>query len=82
MNSVTAARFISGGTEIMEAQRKIKAAYKYNHCHDDASIKERMKRLATADEQRDGEAVAVPARFANLVTDRLKELVTGTKDSN
>ena len=59
----------------MEAQRKIKVAYKYDHCHDAASIKETMKRLATADEQRDRVAVAVPKGFANMVTDTLKELV-------
>ena len=77
-NIVTVARFSSGGTEIMEAQRRIKAAYKCNHHHDDASIKEVMKRLATANEQRDRTAVAAPAGFANLVTERLKELATGT----
>ena len=74
-NIATAARFSSGGTEIMEAQRKIKASYKYDHCHDDDSIKEIMRRLATADEQRDRAAVAAPTGFANLVTDKLKELV-------
>ena len=78
-NIATAARFSSGGTEIMEAQRKIKAAYKYDHRHDDASIKEVMKHLATADEQRDRAAVAAPAGFANLVTTKLKELVAGSE---
>ena len=77
-NIATAAGFSNGGTEIMEAQRKIKAAYKYDHRHDDALIKEIMKKLATADEQRDRAVVAAPAGFANLVTERLKELKTGT----
>jgi len=77
-NIAAAARFSSGGTEIMEAQRKIKAAYKYDHRHDDASIKDIMKKLATADEQRDRAAVAAPAGFANLVTAKLKGLKTGS----
>ena len=77
-NIAAAARFSSGGTEIMEAQRKIKAAYKYDHRNDDASIKDIMKKLATADEQRDRMAVAAPAGFANLVTEKLKGLKTGS----
>ena len=38
-NIAAAAKFSSGGTEIREAQRKIKASYKYDHSHNDASIK-------------------------------------------
>ena len=57
-NIATAARFDSGGTEIGDAQRKIRAAYRYNHVHDDASIKFIMKQIATADEQRDRGAIS------------------------
>jgi phosphotransferase system HPr-like phosphotransfer protein len=81
-NIAAAAKFSSGGTEIREAQRKIKASYKYDHSHNDASIKEIMKRLATADEQRDRATIAAPTGFANLVTDKLKELVAGTEESD
>ena len=65
----------------MEAQRKIKASYNYDYCHDAASIKEIMKRLATANEQRDRTAIAAPKGFANMVTDKLRELVD-TSDSD
>ena len=75
LNIATAARFSSGGTEIMETQRKIKTPYKYNHCHSAALIKKIMKQLATADKQRDRAAVVTPKGFANLVTDNLQELV-------
>ena len=54
----TAARFNSGGTEIGDAQRKIRAAYRYNHVHDDTLIKFIMKKIATADEQRDRAAIS------------------------
>ena len=37
-NVAAAARFDSGGTEICEALRKIKAAYTYDHKQDGASI--------------------------------------------
>ena len=76
-----AARFSSGGTETMEAQRMIKALYKYDHCQDATSIKDPMKRLATADKQRDRAAVAGLLGFVNMVTDKLKELVD-TSNSN
>ena len=75
-NIATAERFQQGGTEIAEAQRKIRAAYQYNHVHNDASIKIIMKALATADEQRDRSAVPEPARgFDNMVTNRLEQLM-------
>ena len=75
-NVAAAARFSSGGTEIREAQRKIKAAYAYNRAHDDASIKVIMTLLAAADEQRDRTTAPAPTDMANMVTDRLRELVT------
>ena len=61
-NIVTAARHSSGGTEIAEAQRKIRAIYAYNHAHDDASIKLMMKEIATGDKQRDRTAISGPNR--------------------
>ena len=70
-NVAAAARFSSGGTEIREAQRKIKAAYAYNRTHDDASIKVIMTLLAAADEQRDRTTAPAPTDMANMVTDRL-----------
>ena len=70
LNIATAARFSSGGTEIMEAQRKIKAAYTYDHCHGAASIKGIMKRLATANKQWDRAAFVALKGFANLVIDK------------
>ena len=74
-NIATAARFSSRGAEIMEAQRKIKAAYNYDHSHDADSIKVIMKLLATANEQRDRTTIEAPKSFANMVTNKLWELV-------
>ena len=74
-NIATAARFSSRGAEIMEAQRKIKVAYNYDHSHDADSIKVIMKLLATADEQRDRTAIKAPKGFANMATNKLRELV-------
>ena len=42
-NIMTAARFNSSGTEIVDAERKIRAAYRYYHVHNNASIKFIMK---------------------------------------
>ena len=68
-NIATAARLSRGGTEIAEAQRKIRAVYKYNHTHNDASIKLVMKEIATADEQRDITAISgSTGGMANMVT--------------
>ena len=49
-NVATAARFSSGGTEIRDTLRKIKATYTYNHKHDAASIKAMMTLMAAVDE--------------------------------
>ena len=68
----TAARFDSGGTEIGEAQRKIRAAYSYNHVHDDASIKFIMRAIATEDEQRDRGAISdTSSGMANMVMEEM-----------
>ena len=76
-NVASAARADSGGTEIREAMRKIKAKYPYDHPHDENSIKMIMIKLATADEQRDRTNVPSLTNTANLVTARLQEMVTG-----
>ena len=73
-NVAMAARFSSGGTEIRDALRKIKAAYTYDHKHDAASIKAMMALLAAADEQRDRTTAPAPTGVADMVTDRLQEL--------
>ena len=59
----------------METQRKIKTAYNCDHSHDADSIKEVMKLLATAGEQRDRTAIKALKGFANMVTNKLQELV-------
>ena len=75
-NIATAAQFSSGGTEILEAQRKIRAMYAYNHAHNDASIKDMMKEIATADEQRDRAEILGPTGgLSNMVTERLHQMV-------
>ena len=56
----------------MEAQRKIKASYKYDHAYNAASVKVIMKILATADKQRNRTAVLVPKVYVNMVTDKLQ----------
>jgi hypothetical protein len=65
----------------MAAQRMIKALYKYDHCHDATLIKDTMKRLATADKQRDRAAIAALPRFVHMATDKLKVLMD-TSNSN
>ena len=42
-NIAVTARFTSGGAEVREAQQNIKLKYKYNHSHNDTSIKFVMK---------------------------------------
>lgn len=73
------------GTELAEAQRKIKAQYSYNHVHDSTSIKVMMKLLAAADEQRNRKEAAAPddGEKANLVgmgIDRLQQLLQNPSD--
>jgi hypothetical protein len=59
----------------MEAQRKRKAQYKYDHAHNADSVKEIMKLLDTVNTHCNRTAVPAPKGFANLVTDKLQELV-------
>ena len=59
--------------------------YKYNHAHNDASIKLVMKDIATVDEQRDRAAISGPTGgMANMVTERLQQMVmeAGEETSN
>ena len=84
-NIATAAQLSRGGTDIAEAQRKIRAMYKYNHAHNDASIKLVMKDIATVDEQRDRTVISGPTGgMANMVTERLQKMVmeAGEETSN
>ena len=60
-----------------EVIRKIKAKYKYNHLHGNASIKCVMKQLATTGKQQDRLAVAAPNGMANMVTEKLQQIVMG-----
>ena len=80
-NIATAARFDSRGTEIGDAQQKIRAAYRYNHVHDDTSIKFIMKKIATADEQRDRAAISgTSSGMANMVMQQMMQ-ATGDETS-
>ena len=73
-NIATAARFDSGGTENGDAQRKIRAAYRYNHVHDDTSIKFIMKQITTADEQRDLATISgTSSGMANMVMQQMMQ---------
>ena len=68
------------GSELAEAQRKIKAKYLYNKVHDADSIVNMMKYLAAADEQRNHQEATVlekseTANMVNLGIERLKQLV-------
>ena len=50
--------------------------YAYNHAHNDVSIKDMMKEIATADEQSYRAAISGLTRgIANLVTERLQQMV-------
>ena len=52
----------------------IRAAYRYNHVHDDTSIKFIMKQLATADEQRDRAAISgTSSGMANMVMQQMMQ---------
>ena len=67
------------GSELAEAQRKIKAKYLYNRIHDAESIIDIMIFLAAADEQRNRQEATAPEKneTANMVTmciERLQQL--------
>lgn len=57
----------SWGAEIRTAQRKIVAAFAYNHTHDAASITECLKFLAGADTARDRQLATAPVELAAMV---------------
>ena len=59
-NVAAAAQFSSGGKEVREVLRKIKAVYTYNHKHDGALIAAIMKFFAAVDEQHDRTARRQP----------------------
>ena len=61
-NVESAACASSGGIEIREAMRKIKAVYMYDYAHDGASIKAIMTMLSTGDEQRDRSNAPLPPK--------------------
>ena len=68
------------GSELAEAQRKIKEKYLYNQVHDADSIIDMMSLLAAADEQRNRQEATAPEnnKTANMVTmgiERLQQLV-------
>ena len=68
------------GSELAEAQRKIKAKYLYNKVHDADSTVDMMKYLAAADEQQNHQEATAPensetARMVNLGIERLQQLV-------
>ena len=57
------------GSDLTEAQRKIKAKYLYNKVHDTESIVNTMKYLAAADEQRNCQEATTPenSKTKNMV---------------
>ena len=64
------------GSELAEAQLKIKVKYLYNKVHDADSIVEMMKYLAAADEQQNCQEATAPessetANMVNLGIERL-----------
>ena len=68
------------GSELVEAQRKIKAKYIYNQVYDADLIIDMMSFLAEADEQRNLQEATAPENneTANMVTmwiERLQQLV-------
>ena len=68
------------GSELVEAQRKIKAKYLYNKVHDAYSIINMMIYLAAADEQRNRQEATAPeksetANMLNLGIERLQQLL-------
>ena len=73
-NIAMAARFDSGATEIGDTQQKIRAAYRYNHVRDDTSIKFIMKKIATADKQRDRAAISgTSSGMANMFMQQMMQ---------
>ena len=73
VNVAAVVRFSSGGIEVREALRTIKAAYAYNHKHGGASIAAIMKFLAATDKQCNRMAAPAPGNMANMTTDKLLE---------
>ena len=68
------------GSELADAQLKIKAKYLYNKAHDADSIIDTMKYLAAADEQRNRQKAKAPensetANMVNLGIERQQTLV-------
>ena len=68
------------GSELAEAQRKIKATYLYNKVHDSDSIVNMMKYLDAADEQHNRQEATAPENSenvnrVNLGIDRFQQLV-------
>ena len=68
------------GSELVEAQRKIKAKYLYNRVHDADSIINMMIYLAAADEQRNHQEAKSPensetANMVNLGIEQMQQLL-------
>ena len=74
------------GSELAEAQRKIKAKHLYNKVHDADSIIDIMSHLAAADKQRNRQEATEPensetANMLNLEIERLQQLVQSPSSS-
>ena len=78
--NVTHAAQQTWGSELAEAQRKIKAKYLYNKVHDADSIIDMMSFLAAADKQRNRQEGVAPensetSNMVNIGIERLQQLV-------
>ena len=69
-----------GGADIMDAHHRIEEKHRYNHVHDDTSVKAILKCLTMADKARDQhqQKAMAPGKLADMMVHgitRLQELV-------
>ena len=66
------------GVDIMDAHYRIEEKHRYNHVHDDMSVKAILKFLTMADKARDQQKAMTPGKLADMMVHgitRLQELV-------